>query len=69
MTLPVPNLDDRRSLDLVPRGPGTDRGTCPEWTDLTVHDPGMVLVEAFAHLTEMMLYRLNRLPERRTSSS
>jgi hypothetical protein len=24
----------------------------------------MVLVEAFAHLTEVMLYRLNRLPER-----
>src|SRR5690606_25928685 len=38
--------------------------TCPEWSDLSVHDPGITLVEVFAHLTEVMLYRLNRLPEK-----
>src|SRR5262249_33689126 len=38
--------------------------SCPAWTDLSPGDPGTVLVEVFAHLTEMMLYRLNRLPEK-----
>lgn len=64
MSISVPNLDDRRFADLVREAREQIAVTCPEWTDLTVHDPGMVLVEAFAHLTEVMLYRLNRLPER-----
>jgi hypothetical protein len=64
MTLPVPNLDDRAFLDLVRQAREHIARSCPEWTDLSVHDPGMVLVEAFAHLTEVMLYRLNRLPEK-----
>jgi len=64
MSIPVPNLDDRRFADLVREAREQIAATCPEWTDLSVHDPGMVLVEAFAHLTEVMLYRFNRLPER-----
>jgi hypothetical protein len=63
MTIAVPNLDDRRFADLVREAREQIAVVCPEWTDLSVHDPGMVLVEAFAHLTEVMLYRLNRLPE------
>jgi hypothetical protein len=62
MTLPVPNLDDRTFVDLVRDARERISHRCPEWTDLSVHDPGMVLVEAFAHLTEVMLYRFNRLP-------
>ncbi|HKT01086.1 MAG TPA: baseplate J/gp47 family protein [Rugosimonospora sp.] len=64
MTIPVPNLDDRTFADLVLQARRYLVANCPEWTDLSVHDPGMVLVEAFAHLTEVMLYRMNRLPER-----
>jgi hypothetical protein len=64
MTIAVPNLDDRRFADLVREAREQIALNAPEWTDLSVHDPGMVLVEAFAHLTEVMLYRLNRLPER-----
>jgi Baseplate J-like protein len=63
MSIAVPNLDDRRFADLVREAREQIALVCPEWTDLSVHDPGMVLVEAFAHLTEVMLYRLNRLPE------
>jgi hypothetical protein len=63
MTLPVPNLDDRTFVDLVREARSRIAQACPEWTDLSVHDPGMVLVEVFAHLTEIMLYRMNRLPE------
>jgi hypothetical protein len=64
MSIPVPNLDDRRFADLVREAREQIAVAAPEWTDLSVHDPGMVLVEAFAHLTEVMLYRLNRVPER-----
>ncbi|TQJ22890.1 putative phage baseplate assembly protein [Micromonospora sp. A202] len=64
MTLPVPHLDDRGFLDLVTEARERIRQSCPEWTDLSAHDPGMALVEAFAHLTEVMIYRLNQLPEK-----
>jgi len=62
MTLPVPNLDDRNFVELVREARERIARTCPDWTDLSVHDPGTALVEVFAHLTEVMLYRLNRLP-------
>lgn len=64
MTLPVPHLDDRAFLDLVTEARERIRRSCPEWTDLSAHDPGMALLEAFAYLTEVMIYRLNQLPEK-----
>ncbi|MEU8287784.1 putative baseplate assembly protein [Micromonospora sp. NPDC048905] len=64
MTLPVPHLDDRGFLDLVTEARERIRQSCPAWTDLSAHDPGMALVEAFAHLTEVMIYRLNQLPDK-----
>ncbi len=48
MTLPVPNLDDRRFLDLVTEARERIRQSCPSWTDLSVDDPGIALLEAFA---------------------
>lgn len=62
--LPVPELDDRTFLDLVAEARQRAAQSCPTWTDLSVHDPGMALIEVFAYLTEVMLYRLNRLPEK-----
>lgn len=64
MSVPVPNLDDRNFTDLVAEAVERIRQLDPGWTDLSVHDPGVVLVEAFAHLTDILLYRLNRVPER-----
>lgn len=64
MTFPVPDLDDRSFADLVLQAREVAARACPEWTDMSVHDPGMALLEVFAHLTEVMLYRLNRLPEK-----
>lgn len=64
MSIPVPNLDDRSFTDLVAEAVERIRARDPGWTDLSVHDPGVVLVEAFAHLTDILLYRLNRVPER-----
>ncbi|NIM94246.1 MAG: putative baseplate assembly protein [Anaerolineales bacterium] len=64
MPLPLPNLDDRDFQQLVSESRQRIIQTCPEWTDLTPSDPGMVLLELFAHLTETMIYRLNRIPEK-----
>ncbi|MCJ8505886.1 putative baseplate assembly protein [Kocuria flava] len=37
---------------------------CPEWSDHNVSDPGVTLIEAFAFMTDELLYRLNRVPDR-----
>ena len=37
---------------------------CPEWTDHNVSDPGVTLIETFAWMTDQLLYRLNRVPDR-----
>lgn len=59
-----PKLDDRSFQQL--RGEAIERlqAACPAWTDLSPSDPGIALVEAFAYLTQVMLYRLNRVPEK-----
>jgi len=62
--LPYPNLDDRDFNQLMASAADLVSRRCPAWTDLTPNDPGITLIEAFAHLTEVMLYRLNRVPEK-----
>jgi Baseplate J-like protein len=62
MPLPTPKLDDRRFADLMADAVATIDAISPEWTDRNPSDPGMTLLEAFAFLTEAMLYRLNRVP-------
>jgi hypothetical protein len=64
MALPPLNLDDRDFQSLVDEARLTIARTCPAWTDLSPGDPGIVLLELFAHLTEVMIYRLNRLPDK-----
>jgi predicted phage baseplate assembly protein len=64
MSLPAPNLDDRRFQDLVDDAKRLVQQRCPEWTDHNVSDPGVTLIEAFAFMTDQLLYRLNRVPDR-----
>jgi hypothetical protein len=64
VTIPVPDLDDRDFADLVAAARQRIAQVAPEWSDLSVHDPGMIVVEAFAHLTDILLYRVNRVPEK-----
>jgi len=63
MTLPLPNLDDRRWQDLVEEGQALIPLFEPEWTDHNVHDPGIMLMELFAWISEMDIYWLNRIPD------
>src|SRR5262249_3167191 len=64
MTLPAPNLDDRRFQDLVEEAKRLIPIYCPDWTDHSLSDPGIALVELFAWMTEMILYRLNQVPDK-----
>lgn len=65
MPLPIPNLDDRDFNELVRQARDLiDKDLNTDWTDLSPGDPGVVLLEAFAYLTEQMIYRLNRLPRK-----
>ncbi len=65
MTLPIPNLDDLRfQSDLVDEARKRIIRYCPEWTEYNISDPGITLIELFAWMTEMMVYRLNRVPEK-----
>jgi baseplate J-like protein len=64
MPLPVPNLDDRNYAQLVEEAKALIPSHSPEWTDLSPGDIGTTLVELFAYLTDAMLYRLNRIPDK-----
>lgn len=62
--IPTINLDDRtfddikdEAIRLIPR-------YCPEWTNHNESDPGITLIELFSWMTEMMLYRLNKVPQK-----
>ena len=63
MTLPLPNLDDRRWQDLVEEGQALIPLFEPEWTDHNVHDPGIMLMELLAWISEMDIYWVNRIPD------
>lgn len=61
MPLPLPNLDDRKFDDLLSEARAMIPAHAPEWTNHNESDPGITLVELFAYLTEMFLYRVNRV--------
>ena len=64
MSLVAPNLDDRSFQMLVDQATRRIQQSCPAWTDLSVGDPGVVLLETLAFLVETDIYRVNRLPEK-----
>jgi predicted phage baseplate assembly protein len=64
MALPAPNLDDRRFQDIVDEAKRLIPQYCPEWTNHNVSDPGVALIELFAWMSEMVMFRLNQVPER-----
>jgi len=64
MTLPTVNLDDRTFQGIVSEARRRIHQTCPEWTEHNVSDPGITLIELFAWMTDMLVYRVNRIPDK-----
>ena len=62
MPIALPNLDNWSYDQLVEQArsliPAYDR----DWTNHNPSDPGIALVELFAWLSEMLIYRINRVP-------
>jgi predicted phage baseplate assembly protein len=64
MGFETPKLDDRSFRDLVDEARRRIPLYCPEWTDHNLSDPGITLIELFAWMTDIVLYRLNRVPDK-----
>ncbi len=63
MALHAPKLDNRRYADIVAEAKALIPRYTSEWTDLNESDPGITLVELFGWMTEMVLFRLNQVPD------
>ncbi|HEY5958516.1 MAG TPA: hypothetical protein VIV60_18265 [Polyangiaceae bacterium] len=63
MGLQLPNLDDRTYADLVDEARRLIPTYDPKWTNHNPSDPGIALIEMFAYLTELLLYRLNQVTD------
>lgn len=63
MALPIPNLDDRSFADLINEAKSLIPIYNKEWTNHNPSDPGITLLELFAWLCEMVIYRINQIPD------
>ena len=65
MPLQLPVLDNRNFEQLLTEAKRRIPVYTPEWTNFEVDsDPGITIVQLFAFLTENLLYRADRIPER-----
>jgi predicted phage baseplate assembly protein len=63
----IPKLDDRSFDDIMAEVRTRIARYTPEWkpawTDLNDNDPGITLTQVFAWISEMLIYRMNLVPE------
>ncbi len=64
MPITVPVIDDRRYRQWVDELLAKVPVCTPEWNNFGAADPGVTLVQLFAHVAESLLYRANLVPER-----
>ena len=64
MPLPDINLDDRQFEDLFNEARRRIPAYTPEWTDHNDSDPGITLLQLAAYLQEMIIWRLNQVPQK-----
>lgn len=64
MPLPEIQLDDRAFADIMNDALRRIPTYTPEWTDFNDSDPGITLLQLFSWLSEMILYRLNQVPDK-----
>lgn len=62
MPLPLPVLDRRTWAELVAEARALLPAYGSDWTDYNYHDPGITLVELFAWLSELLVFRSDRIP-------
>lgn len=63
MSLPIPRLDDKTFDGLVSEAQALIPVFNREWTDYNPSDPGITLIELFAWLAEMTIYRTDQVTE------
>lgn len=63
MAIELPNLDDRNFDDLIAEAKALIPKHAPDWTDHNPTDPGITLLELFAYICDMLIYRTNRISE------
>lgn len=63
MPLLAPNIDNRRFADILAEARTLIPRYTPEWTDLNDNDPGIALVQLFAWMTDMLIFRMNQVTE------
>lgn len=68
MPIPLPNLDDRTYDELTAEARALIPTLHPDWTNHNASDPGIVLVELLAWLTEMLLFQVNEIPDASTET-
>jgi predicted phage baseplate assembly protein len=59
----LPVIDDRAFDDIVAEAQTRIPRYTQEWTDFNAGDAGFALVELFAWMTELLIYRLNQTPQ------
>jgi hypothetical protein len=64
MSLPTPRLDDRTYDQLREELIAKIPSLCPQWTDFNASDPGITIIELMSWMAELLLYRINRIPEK-----
>src|ERR1044071_3010736 len=62
--IPPPKLDDRTFNDIVDEAISMIPRYAPEWTNHNPSDPGITLIELAAWMTDLLLYRLNQVPDK-----
>jgi predicted phage baseplate assembly protein len=64
MPLPDIQLDNRSYQDLVNELKRRIPAYTPEWTDFNESDPGIALIEMFSWLADILVYRINQIPDK-----
>lgn len=64
MALPDIQLDNRSYTDLVNELRRRIPAYTPKWTDYNESDPGIALIELFSWLAEILIYRINQIPDK-----
>ena len=62
--IPPPKLDDRNFNDIVQEAISMIPRYAPEWTNHNPSDPGITLIELAAWMTDLLIYRLNQVPDK-----